>query len=142
MTRTAITINFPELAELVDQWRLETVEEAKNGVPPHITLLFPWVSSAISQFDIAALSRLCGQTQRFEVEFEAVRYFDRGTIYLSLKDDQDVRRLSKKIWAEYPDFPPYDGLHSDPISHLTVAEGDTGNIQDLFAEITLSLIHI
>jgi hypothetical protein len=39
---TAIGISLPELAELLDLWRMATVPVASNGIPPHITLLYPW----------------------------------------------------------------------------------------------------
>ncbi len=42
---TSIDLQFGELAQMLDPWRSDTVAVATLGVPPHITLLYPWRSA-------------------------------------------------------------------------------------------------
>jgi len=139
MSRSAIILSFSELASVVDNWRLDTVEVARLGVPPHITLLFPWKKTPITEVDINAVADICSQSAAFDVTFDNVSYFDSGCIYLSLFNEKDVVKLSSKLWAKFPNTPPYEGLHKNPIPHLTVAQSDTESIEIMHSNILQAL---
>ncbi|MHC4816813.1 MAG: hypothetical protein ACYTF8_01960 [Planctomycetota bacterium] len=51
---SSVDIHLAELADLVSPWREATVEVAARGVPPHITLLYPWKPPPIETSDIRA----------------------------------------------------------------------------------------
>ena len=51
-SESAIDISVPELAELVDHWRMATVPVASQGVPPHITLRYPWRPAPLQPADL------------------------------------------------------------------------------------------
>jgi 2'-5' RNA ligase len=50
---SSIDIALPEVADLVDRWRAPTVEVARLGVSPHITLLYPWRPAPLTASDIS-----------------------------------------------------------------------------------------
>lgn len=139
MLRTAIIIIFPELAPNIDKWRLRTVEVARRGVPPHVTLLFPWKEAPVRDDDIAIISDLCKGVTSFNVEFDELKHFPGGTVYLSLRNEQKILSLSKQIWSRFPETPPYEGIHKNPVPHLTVAQSDVLTISKLYADVLLDI---
>ncbi len=55
MPRTALIIAVPEAEPVVGEWR-ERYDNARLGVPAHVTLLFPFV--ALEKLDDALLAEL------------------------------------------------------------------------------------
>jgi len=139
MQRSAIILSFPELASTVDSWRLKTVEDAKKGVPPHLTVLFPWKNPPISESDIRVISDICQRSVPFEIVFDNLDYFTGGSVYFSIFDETEINKFSSKIWTKFPETPPYEGTHANPIPHLTVAQGDSDSVGNLHSEILLAL---
>src|SRR6266581_1746201 len=43
MRRSAVLVRIPEAEPAVGEWRLRHTYDAPLGVPPHVTLLFPFV---------------------------------------------------------------------------------------------------
>jgi 2'-5' RNA ligase superfamily len=122
---SAIGINVPQLAELVDRWRLSTVAVASLGVPPHITLLYPWRPAPLLPADVTQVAAAVGGTAPFTFVFRRVERFP-GALYLPPEPDDAVRTVLRRLVEAFPETPPYGGqFGSDPIPHLTVAKAAT-----------------
>ena len=50
---SSIDVLVPSIAPLIDQWYRAT-PGAIDGMPPHITLLWPWLPAPVSDDDISA----------------------------------------------------------------------------------------
>jgi hypothetical protein len=125
MRESAIGINVPELAELVDRWRLPNVAVASLGVPPHITLLYPWRPAPLHSADVTQVAAAVGGITPFTLIFRRVERFP-GALYLPPEPDVVVRTLIRRLIKEFPETPPYGGqFGSDPIPHLTIAKAAT-----------------
>ena len=123
MTReSSIALRFEELTEPLDRWRGPTVEVAGLGVPPHITLLYPWRQAPLQASDIAELEQLLQSFDPFSLCFDRVETFESGVVFLALADERPTRALMKAIFNAFPDTPPYGGEFADPSPHLTVAK--------------------
>jgi 2'-5' RNA ligase superfamily len=140
MRESAIGINVPKLAELIDQWRLPTVAVASLGVPPHITLLYPWRPAPLQSADAAQVAAAaCGITP-FTLIFRRVERFP-GALYLAPEPDDVVRTLIRQLVRAFPETPPYGGqFGSDPIPHLTVAEAATETELDRLQAAVLTVL--
>ena len=122
---SAIDIGLPELAELVDQWRMPTVPVASQGVPPHITLLYPWRPAPLQPADISDVVTAVAGIAPFTLTFQQVGCFP-GALFLSPEPEGMVRRLTQRLVQAFPETPPYGGeFGSDPTPHLTIALAET-----------------
>jgi 2'-5' RNA ligase len=126
MRKSAVVIEVPQAAPLVDHWRRQYTEDAPLGVPAHVTLLTPWVPA--EQIDEHAEERLAGllrEADAFDFVLRRTARFREGPLlYLPPEPPEPFVGLTEAIAAEWPEHPPYEGAHEVVIPHLTVAESN------------------
>ena len=137
---SAIGIVVPELADLVDPWRLSTIPSATLGVPPHITLLYPWRPAPLQPADLHAVRAAVMGIAPFTLAFRQVGRFP-GALYLSPEPDDSLRSLFQRLVRAFPETPPYGGQFGvDLTPHLTIALAATeAELNRLQAQITVHL---
>jgi 2'-5' RNA ligase len=137
---SAIGISLPELTGMVDQWRLSTIPVAAQGVPPHITLLYPWRTAPLQPADLTAAAAAVAGIAPFTVTFRRVGRFP-GALFLFPEPENVLRSLIQRLVKVFPETPPYGGqFGADPTPHLTIAQAATEEeLSKLQAEITAGL---
>lgn len=137
---TAVIIAFPEAAPAVDGWRERTCSDRPSiGIPPHVTLLFPFVpAEKVDDGLLAALRVLFAATEPFTVSFREAHRWS-GMLYLAPEPAERFSRLTRTIVERWPDHPPYEGVHETVIPHLTVAYGDEALLAGVEADVTPKL---
>jgi hypothetical protein len=70
MPKSSIDIHFDSLTDLIDKWRSSSVEVTNLGVPPHITLLYPWRDAPLSDDDLEQLRTVLSNHQAFSLCFD------------------------------------------------------------------------
>lgn len=134
--RSSIDLHFPQLADLVEEWWRGVHPE---GVPPHITLLYPW-QHPVTDTDLGAVSAIAAAHDPFAVEFTAVASFASGVVYLHPEPQSTLRRLTSRLVNAFPDTPPYGGRFADPVPHLTLGKAQPGaELDGLQTQIAESL---
>jgi len=124
-----LVIRVPESEALVSRWRMEHDASARDGMPAHMTLLFPFKPfEAITPDDIAVLAALFAAQQPFTLTFAEIGRFP-DTLWLKPELDAPCKALTKAIERAFPDYPIYGGAFDDVIPHLTVAQG-AGDVLD------------
>jgi 2'-5' RNA ligase len=138
--RSALIIAVPEAAAAVDEWRDRTSRaKPSNGVPAHITILFPFApADSIDDSLVASLRALFSTLGSFEFELRETRHSP-GVLYLAPEPAEPFVRLTETVWAAHPEFPPYRGAFDSIVPHLTAAEGDHDTLRQAEAEIATSL---
>jgi hypothetical protein len=95
-----------------------------KGMPPHITVLYPFVSGRAldpkAERDLADLLR---RTPAFTFTLDEVDGFP-GVVHLPPKPSEPFVQLTREIANRWPDHQPYGGEFEEIIPHLTVARGD------------------
>jgi 2'-5' RNA ligase len=115
------------VGELVSNLRLENDPSAKAGVPPHITLMFPFVPPAgLTELTIDLLASLIATAAQFDFALTRVSEFEQGLVYLEPDPAAPFVRLTGRIGGEFS-LLPYGGAFGEhPIPHLTVAIPESG----------------
>jgi 2'-5' RNA ligase len=133
---TAVVIAFPDASAAVDAWRERTCSDRPSiGIPPHVTLLFPFVpAERVDEGVIAELQRLFAATSPFAVTFRELRRWPE-TVYLAPEPPEPFARLTEAIAERWPGYPPYEGVHETVIPHLTVAYGDDALLGEVEADV-------
>jgi 2'-5' RNA ligase len=123
--RTALVVEVPEAAPAVDGWR-ERTSPAKpsNGVPAHVTILFPFAPAAgVDDELLHGLRALFAGFAAFRFELRECRHFP-AVLYLAPEPPEPFVSLTEAVVAAYPEFLPYEGVFDSIVPHLTAAEGE------------------
>ncbi|MEO8625513.1 MAG: 2'-5' RNA ligase family protein [Candidatus Limnocylindrales bacterium] len=95
---------------------------AAQGVPAHVTLLYPFMAvDGLTDEVRAKVARIIASEPTFTVRFNAIGRFP-NVVYLPPEPADPFGRLTAAIAAEFPDYPPYEGAYETVIPHLTVAQ--------------------
>lgn len=134
--RSAVIVPIAIPAE-IERVRRTRVPVATAGVPPHITLLSPFLPAA--GLDDRVRARLVpglAAVPPFEARFEAVRRFA-DALYLAPEPDEPFRELIGAVCGLFPDLPPYGEPSyraEDVVPHLTIAIGDGAGFDEWASE--------
>jgi 2'-5' RNA ligase len=133
--RSALIVAVPEAEPLVGEWRLR-YDNARLGIPAHVTLLFPFVpAEELDETLFDELRGLFAAEPAFEFQMARVARFPE-IAWLAPEPDEPFRRLTELVFSRYPDYPPYEGIHDEVIPHLTVGEGDAAFQDEVEAALT------
>ncbi len=129
----------PEVEGLVGRWRRDWDPSAAVGVPAHITVLYPWLDAGeIDEETLAEAAELFCRHEAFGFELTEVRRFVPDVVYLAPEPEEPFRSMTAAVVAQWPDHPPYEGVHADVIPHLTVVQaGDATRVDALAAEVAV-----
>jgi len=94
---------------------------AGDGVPAHITLLYPFMPPSELKDDVRRrVEEIVEQEPSFPFVLGSVGRWP-NVVYLEPQPDDPFRRLTLALAAAFPDYPPYEGAHAEVIPHLTIA---------------------
>jgi 2'-5' RNA ligase len=132
---SSIDILLHELDDLIGPWWRQTPASA-DGMPPHITLLWPWKPlTAICEEDFAIVETIAAATPAARVELTEINSFP-GVLWLRPEPADSLLALMRNLWAAFPDYPPFGGtLANEPVAHVTVAKAPDGDLDALAQEI-------
>jgi len=118
--RTALIVEVPEAEPAVGELRLEHDWSAARGVPAHITILFPFADA--DAVDEAALGQLFARFPAFDFTLDRVERFEDQVVWLHPEPSLRFVDLTAAVAERWPEYPPYEGAHDEPIPHLTVSD--------------------
>ncbi len=136
--QTGLILAVPDLVEAVDAWRQATLPGVPLEVPPHMSVLYPWVEREPAGEDCERVQAATRHLRPFVVTFGEVGTFP-GFVWLRPEPAQAVRAVYEAVAAAFNEFPPYAGAHAEVIPHLTVATCEPGDTAALAARVKAAL---
>ena len=106
---TGLILRVPEAEPLVGDLRASLDPNAAEGVPAHVTVLYPFRPS--EQIDAAVktcLTKIFRGTPVFDVRFRDVGRFS-GVLWLAPEPRAHIDALTRACVAAFPDCLPYAG---------------------------------
>ena len=95
---------------------------AAQGVPAHVTLIYPFMPPDGLKDDVRRrIEQIISSEASFPFRLTSVRRWP-NVVYLEPEPAEPFRRLTKALATAFPEYPPYEGAHQDVIPHLTVAQ--------------------
>lgn len=123
MAVTALVALFPELEPLLGPWRRRFTGDGPRGMPPHVTLVFPFADSAEADDLLEPLGRVFADFAAFELVLRQTARFP-GLLFLRPEPAETFVAITEALVRAFPDFPPYRGEFAEIVPHVTVAQGD------------------
>jgi 2'-5' RNA ligase len=137
--RSAVIVPLPEAAAAVDAWRERTCDGKPSiGVPPHVTLLAPFVPPEVIDEDVLHRLRDALAWRHFALDLRELRRFP-GTLYLAPEPAAPFAALTAALVGRFPGYPPYGDRSQPVIPHLTVAQGEDELLDRAEAELAPAL---
>jgi 2'-5' RNA ligase len=81
---------------------------------------------------VERVAELVAAAPNFDLTFRRTARFPE-VLYLDPEPAEPFRALTAAIAAEWPEHPPYEGVHETVIPHLTVAESEDPALLDRIA---------
>ena len=106
MAEFALAVPFPGIVELVG---------IPNDLPAHVTVLYPCPG------DVGAIVDVLAPFAPFDVTFTRLDRFP-GVLWLAPEPAEPFVAMTEAMVARFPDRPPYGGVYTSIIPHLTVAQ--------------------
>lgn len=111
--------------------RLRETRDGPAGVPGHVTLLYPFVTPGLIDSSVlAAVGRVIGTASAFDVRFREVRHWEpgegasEGVVWLEPEPSAPFNELTHALFAAFPVYAPYGGMHDETIAHVSLAAID------------------
>ncbi|HEU4420987.1 MAG TPA: 2'-5' RNA ligase family protein [Pilimelia sp.] len=122
LTESAVLVAVPEAEDAVGRFRARLDRSAAWGVPPHVTVLYPFVGpDRLAPPVLDRLAAAISEVPAFGVTLARLSWSgDDDVLWLVPEPDDPFRALTAAVWREFPDHPPYGGIHPDPTPHLTI----------------------
>jgi 2'-5' RNA ligase len=130
---TALVAMAPETDGVVGELYRLHAKAGREGMPPHVTLLVPFVPA--HRLDREVEARLTTLFRRFEPFVYALRrpeQFASGVLFLAPEPSHPFVELTEALIEEFPEYPLYGGIHEVIVPHVTVAVNDD---RELLAQV-------
>jgi 2'-5' RNA ligase len=110
-------------AEPFDEVRRDfAVEAVALGIPFHMTLLYPFAPREALTDDLLADTRaFFAGHEPFDFELTRIAAWPR-VVYAVPEPDAALRVCMQELFARFPQWPPYGGVHAEVVPHATLAE--------------------
>jgi 2'-5' RNA ligase len=121
MPETALLVPVLEAAPAIAGWWPVWDPPRAQGIPPHITLLFPFLAHAGLDEDLLReLDSLFTATPAFRFALTGTGRFEGGFLTLVPEPAEPFVRLTETLVRRWPDHPPYGGTVEEVVPHLSV----------------------
>jgi 2'-5' RNA ligase len=128
LAETALIFPTPEAEPYVRDLRDRYDPAAADGVPAHITVLYPFIPfEDLSNDVLRRVELIAAKTESFDFHISSTARFP-DTFYLQPDPDERFINLTLRIVTEFPAYPPYAGRFDAIVPHLTVAHGAEENL--------------
>jgi len=134
--RSAVIVRL-RLPEPLERVRVRHDPVAAEGVPAHVTILFPFLpTDQLTPAVRRTLGRIAAGVAPFEVHFARVERFP-DVVWLAPEPAEPFRVLTERVAEAFPDFPPYEGLHAEVVPHLTIGHGPGRELDRLERQVAV-----
>lgn len=124
LPNSGLIVEVPEAETAVKHHRDALDINAQGGVPAHITVLYPFLPPSLIDADVLTdLAALFAGVSSFDVAFTHTAWFGEQVLWLAPEDPRPFLALTELVHRAYPEYPPFAGLFSDVVPHLTIGHG-------------------
>lgn len=138
MERRESTLLVPVLSAepLVKNLRSKYDSSSHRGVPPHITIIYPFKNpDEINEEDTRTLRKIFSERNGFPFALHRVNAFPNIAVYLEPSERERFVNLTKEVMKAFPNYRPYEGKFKNMNPHLTLGNELGGRFSEVLEEI-------
>lgn len=130
---TGLVLSLRNLEPALRRWRGRD-PAAKQGMPPHVTLIYPFMDSrAVDEAVRERVRRALAGFAALDIVFDRLGTFP-GGLWLEPVDPAPVLALIAALEAAFPAYPPFGGAFETVIPHLTIAQAAPAQLSRIARE--------
>jgi len=123
--QSALLLPVPAAEPAVAEHRAQLDASARDGVPAHLTVLYPFLPPGLIDGGVlTSLRRLFAGFPAFGFTLDRVAWFGEDVVWLGPRDVAPFCDLMARTGEAFPQCPPSGGRYAEVIPHLTI--GDRG----------------
>lgn len=128
---SALIVEVPAAEPVVGRYRAALDPNASLGIPAHVTILAPFMpASRVGPDERDRLASVFAAVKPFDLRLDRTCWFGTTVLWLGPEDPAPFRDLTERVFAAFPDFPPFGGQFADVVPHLTVGlQGDVDEMR-------------
>jgi hypothetical protein len=135
LSASGLVLLVPGLEPRIGDLRAVHDPAARQGMPAHLTLLYPFMDPVkLGPTQRARLAELFRGVSGLELTFSRIGRFPE-VLWIAPDSTEPVVAMVRAIAAAFPDYPPYGGQFESVIPHVTVAHGDGLDLGALEPEV-------
>jgi 2'-5' RNA ligase len=137
---TALVVPALEADPVVGRFRRELTPSGRAGMPPHITLIAPFLrDDALGLSHAREIKEVLAPFRRFRFTLARLERFGTGTLYLAPDPERPFIQMSQALIAAFPEltYPPPRAHRIIP--HLTVAAAPGPRLEEIADEVAARL---
>lgn len=139
MKSSGLVLLLPELVPVIDDLRARHDPAARQGMPAHVTVLYPFMAPAkLGPPKRRRLAEAIARSGPMELTFSRIGRFPE-VLWLAPEPVEPIVALVRSIVAAFPAYPPYGGQFESIIPHVTVAQGEGLDLGALEPELRARL---
>jgi 2'-5' RNA ligase len=124
LSSSGLVLLVPELGPLINDLRDRHDPAARQGMPPHVTVLYPFMAPVkLGPTRRRRLAEVIRAFPPMELSFSRIGRFPE-VLWVAPEPAEPVATMVRAIAAAFPDYPPYGGQFDTIIPHVTVAHGE------------------
>jgi 2'-5' RNA ligase len=142
LAETAVAVIVPEADALVSRWRRVHTRDGAEGMPAHVTLLYPFVpTESLTPEHVATAANVLAEFPPFDLTLTRCRFFGppEPTLWLEPTPAEPFLAMIGALARVFPDHPPYGGMYERIVPHLTIAHGESPLLESIASEVAASL---
>ena len=127
MAETAIVVPCMLSDPIIGLWRARYTADGRDGMPAHITLLYPWIEQEnLVASDISKVRDVLATFGAFDFALTSIASFPPPPMVLYLRSEpQDTFiKMTEALAAAFLERPPYGGEFEEIVPHATIVETD------------------
>lgn len=137
MAATALVVPVPGAEPAIGQLRRRHTRSGAEGMPSHLTLLYPFTdSAALGEERVRAVEAALAPFGAFDYTLPAAAVFGvPPVLYLDPDPAEPFVAMIEALVAAFPEHPPYGGEQFYPTPHVTIAQGDEAAFAAIRAQV-------
>jgi 2'-5' RNA ligase len=124
LSASGLVLLAPELDARIADIRARHDPAARQGMPAHVTVLYPFMDPArLGPEPRERLAATLRDFAAFELAFRRIGRFPQ-VLWVAPEPQAEVVALGRALAGAFPEFQPYGGEFETIVPHVTVAQGE------------------
>jgi len=122
---SALLVRVRPARRAVRWTRLRFDPSARRGIPPHITVLYPFVNPRdLNEAVVGTLREIFAGAAPFRFSLAKVAWFGSDVAYLAPEPRRPFEDLTARVREKFPEYLPYGGAYGEDgiAPHLTLGK--------------------